>query len=193
MKPSREEAEKAVKVLLAWAGDDPQREGLLETPARVTRAFEEYFCGYDQDPIAVLQKTFSRSNEVESDETIVLRNIQFESFCEHHLAPFVGQVHIAYIPGERIVGISKLARVVNIFSKRLQIQEKLTKQIAGAIERALAPMGCIVAAEAHHHCMTTRGAFKPNASLITSCATGVFKSDEKLRRDALSMLFSQRS
>lgn len=183
---SYDETCQAVSTLLKWAGDDPSREGLLETPRRVAKAFREYFAGYEQDPYKVLQKTFS---EVEGyDEMVVLKNIEFQSHCEHHLAPFFGVVHIAYIPSERVVGISKLARVVDIFSKRLQIQEKMTSQIADAIHDVLKPKGVAVVVEAQHMCMTARGVKKHDAVMKTSRLIGLFKQKLETRKEFLSMI-----
>ena len=171
--PTREEAEAAVRTLLEWAGDDPDREGLLETPARVVRAYEEFFAGYREDPFQYLDRTFE---EVAGyDEMVVLRDIPFESHCEHHLAPIIGRAHVAYLPTNRVVGISKLARVVNAFAKRLQVQEKMTAQIADCINEALAPDGVAVVIEAAHHCMTTRGVHKPGVTMVTSTLLGAFK------------------
>lgn len=185
-KPSRAEAEDAVRTLLRWAGDDPKRDGLIETPGRVVRAFEEYFRGYHDDPHAILQKTFE---EIEGyDEMIILRGIRFESHCEHHLAPIVGRAWVGYIPNGRVVGISKLARVVNAFAKRLQIQEKMTSQIANVIEEVLSPQGVAVVIKAEHHCMTTRGVMKPGTDLVTSRMLGVFRENSITRQEFLSMI-----
>ncbi len=189
MRPTKDEAEKAVRTLIAWAGDNPDREGLKETPGRVVEAFEEYFSGYKTDPTVYLQKTFE---EVAGyDEVILLRDIRFESHCEHHLAPIIGVAHVAYLPNKRVVGISKLARVVEIFSKRLQIQEKMTAEIAHTIDQILQPLGVIVLIEATHHCMSTRGIYKPGSSMITSHTTGVLKTDDDLRREVLGMIQSK--
>lgn len=189
MRPTREEAEEAVRTLISWAGDSPNREGLKETPARVVRAFEEHFSGYKTDPADYLLKTFE---EVAGyDEIVLLRDIRFESYCEHHLAPIIGVVHVAYLPNKRVVGISKLARVVEIFAKRLQIQEKMTAEIANTIDSILQPQGVIVVIEANHHCMTTRGVNKPGSSMITCQVTGLLKSDEGMRREILSMIQSK--
>lgn len=185
-KPSRSEAEQAVKTLIAWAGEDPSRDGLLETPARVTRAFESYFKGYDQDPDEILKKTFK---EIEGyDEMIVLRGIRFESHCEHHLAPIIGRAWVAYLPKGRVVGISKLARLVDAYAKRMQIQEKMTAQIANAIEDVLAPQGVGVVIKAEHHCMTTRGVHKPGTDLVTSRMLGVFRDNDITRQEFLAMI-----
>ena len=179
-KPNREEAEAAVKTLLAWAGDDPTREGLIDTPKRVAKAFDEYFGGYKQDPIDILSRTF---REVEGyDDIVLLKDIRFESHCEHHMAPIVGKVHVAYLPSGRVVGISKMARIVNAFAKRLQVQEKLTAQISNAMEEALQPRGVAVYVEAEHHCMKTRGVHKDDVSMVTCKLTGLFKDDDEKRQ-----------
>jgi GTP cyclohydrolase I len=184
-KPDRAEVEAAVRTIIRWSGDNPDREGLIETPARVTRAFEEAFVGYTQDPAAILQKSF---DEIEGyDEVIVLRGIRFESLCEHHMAPILGRAWVAYMPNGRVVGISKLARVVEAFAKRLQIQEKLTAQIANIINDVLKPRGVGVFIRASHHCMTTRGVRKPDTDLVTSRMLGCFRDDPHLRREFLSL------
>ena len=184
-KPSRNEAEAALRTLIRWAGDDPARPGLLETPARVTRAFEEFFSGYALDPAIILRKTF---DEIENyDEMIVLRAIRFESHCEHHLAPIIGRAWVGYIPDGRVVGISKLARVVDAFSKRLQIQEKLTAQIANTIDEVLRPKGVGVVIRATHECMTTRGVHKPGTELVTSRMLGRFRDDPQTRQEFLAL------
>lgn len=184
-KPSRSEAEAAFQTIIRWAGDDPARPGLLETPARVTRAFEEFFSGYALDPAAILRKTF---DEIEGyDEMVVLRGIRFESHCEHHLAPIIGRAWIGYVPDGRVVGISKLARVVDAFSKRLQIQEKLTAQIANTINDALRPRGVGVVIRATHECMTTRGVHKPGTELVTTRVLGNFRDDPKVRQEFLAL------
>jgi GTP cyclohydrolase I len=186
VRPSRAEAEQAVRTLLLWAGDDPARDGLLETPARVVRSYEEFYKGYDQDPDSILMKTFE---EIEGyDEMIVLRNIRFESHCEHHMAPIIGHAWVGYIPNGRVVGISKLARVVEAFAKRLQIQEKMTAQIANSIERVLQPQGVAVVIKAEHHCMTTRGVHKPGTDLVTSRMLGAFRDNALTRQEFLSMV-----
>ena len=185
-RPSREEAEEAVRTLLRWTGDDPGREGLRETPNRVVRAYEEYFSGYGEDPVAILERTFEETNGY--DEMIVLRNIRVESFCEHHVAPIIGQAHIAYLPHRRIVGISKLARLVEMYARRLQVQEKLTTQIASAVNGVLQPKGVGVVVEATHHCMTTRGVHKTGTVLITSDMLGAFRDDPSTRREFLSII-----
>jgi len=185
-KPSRAEAEAAVATLLRWAGDDPTREGLTGTPDRVVRAFEEWFAGYDQDPHAILERTFS---EVEGyDEIVFLKDIRFESHCEHHLAPIIGRAHIAYLPDRRVVGISKLARLVDIYAKRLTIQEKMTAQIANTLNEVLQPRGVAVVIDAAHQCMTTRGVHKTGVSMMTSRMLGAFRDDATTRREFLAML-----
>ena len=177
-KPSREEAMDAVTTMIAWAGDDPSREGLLETPKRVIKAYEEFFAGYDMDPDEILNKTFE---EVAGyDEMIIIKDIRLESHCEHHMVPILGKAHLAYIPNNRVVGISKLARVVDVYGKRLQTQETMTQQIANCIEKSLKPKGVAVYIEALHQCMTTRGVQKPNVSTITSCFLGEFKTDKTI-------------
>lgn len=185
-RPSREEAEAAVRTLLAWAGDDPAREGLQDTPARVARAYEEFFGGYAIDPVDLLQRTFS---EVEGyDEMVLLRDIRFESHCEHHLAPIIGRASVAYMPTHRVVGISKLARVVDAYARRLQIQEKMTAQIANSIEQVLEPSGVAVVIEATHHCMTTRGVHKAGTTMVTSRMLGCFRKNAATRREFLSLI-----
>jgi GTP cyclohydrolase IA len=184
-RPERSEAEAAVRTLIRWAGEVPDREGLWETPARVARALEEYFSGYAEDPAAILQKSFA---EIEGyDEMVVLRDIRFESHCEHHMAPIIGHASVAYVPRGRVVGISKLARVVEIYAKRLQIQEKLTGQIANTIDEVLKPQGVGVVVKALHHCMTTRGVRKPDTSLVTSRMLGCFRGNPQLRQQFLGM------
>lgn len=186
VRPSREEAEAAVRTLLRWAGDNPDREGLLDTPARVVRAYEEWFKGYDKDPVADLQRTFE---EVAGyDEMVVLRDIRFESYCEHHMAPIIGKAHVGYIPTDRVVGISKLARTVENFAKRLQVQEKMTAQIAGAIQDVLQPIGVAVVVEAEHQCMTTRGVHKHGVSMVTSTMLGRFRDDSKTRKEFMGII-----
>ena len=166
-RPSREAAEDAVRTLIRWAGDDPQREGLLGTPDRVVRSYEEFFAGYREDPVEILQRTFE---EIEGyDEMVLLRDIRFESHCEHHLAPIIGKAHVAYMPDRRVVGISKLARVVEAYAKRMQIQEKMTAQIANTLQEVLQPRGVAVVVDASHQCMTTRGVHKPGTSMVTPC------------------------
>ena len=184
-KPSRSEAEAAVRTLLRWAGDKPDRDGLADTPARVTRAFEEYFKGYDEDPVEVLQRTFDETEGY--DEMIVLRGIPFESHCEHHMAPIIGRAWVAYVPSGRVVGISKLARVVEAYAKRLQIQEKLTAQIANTINDVLKPRGVGVIIKATHHCMSTRGVHKHDTDLVTSRMLGCFRDDPMTRQEFLTL------
>jgi len=185
-RPNREEAEAAVQTLLRWAGDDPQREGLLGTPDRVVRAYEEHFQGYFQDPVAILERTFE---EVEGyDEMVILKDISFESHCEHHLAPIIGRAHIGYLPNRRVVGISKLARVLEVFAKRLQIQEKLTSQIANTIQDVLQPRGVGVVLDASHECMTTRGVHKRGVSMVTSCMLGAFRENPASRKEFLDLV-----
>jgi len=185
-KPERAEVEAAVRTIIRWTGDDPDREGLVETPARLVRALEEFFCGYREDPADILQKSFE---EVDGyDEMGVLRDVRFESHCEHHIAPIVGCASVAYVPRGRVVGISKLARVVQAFARRLQIQEKLTAQIANTIDTVLKPMGVGVVIKAVHHCMTTRGVHKPDSSLVTSRMLGCFRDDAELRRQFIGLI-----
>lgn len=189
VKPSRTEVEAAFKTIIRWTGDDPTRDGLKETPARVTRAFEEFFKGYTDDPEAILQKTFE---EIEGyDEMIVLRGIRFESHCEHHMAPIVGRAWVAYIPKGRVVGISKLARVVDAYAKRLQIQEKMTAQIANTIQNVLQPDGVGVVIKAEHHCMTTRGVHKHGTDMVTSRMLGSFRDNSMTRQEFLAMVTDQ--
>ena len=185
-RPTKEQAEEAVKILLKWAGDDPNREGLLDTPARVARAYEEYFAGYREDPREYLERTFEEVHGY--DEMVVLRDIPFESHCEHHLAPIIGKAHIAYLPKNRIVGISKLARVVGAFSRRLQVQEKMTAQIADCINDTLTPDGVGVVVEAVHHCMTTRGVHTHGVSMVTTTLLGAFKSNNDTRAEFMTMI-----
>jgi GTP cyclohydrolase I len=186
IRPSREQAEAAVRTLLAWTGDDPTREGLLDTPKRVAKAFEEWFGGYDHDPEEYLGRTFE---EVEGyDEMITLRDIRFESHCEHHLAPIIGRAHVAYLPTNKVVGISKLARVVETYAKRLQVQEKMTAQIANSIQKVLQPKGVAVVIEAAHQCMTTRGVHKTGVSMVTSTMLGEFRRNPLTRREFLSII-----
>ena len=188
-KPSRTEVEAAFKTIIRWTGDDPTRDGLKETPARVTRAFEEFFKGYTDDPEAILKKTFE---EIEGyDEMIVLRGIRFESHCEHHMAPIVGRAWVAYIPKGRVVGISKLARVVDAYAKRLQIQEKMTAQIANTIQSVLQPDGVGVVIKAEHHCMTTRGVHKHGTDMVTSRMLGSFRDNPMTRQEFLAMVTDQ--
>jgi GTP cyclohydrolase I len=184
-RPDRADVEAAFRTIIRWTGDDPERDGLIETPARVARAFEEFFVGYTQDPVEILKKTFE---EIEGyDEMIVLRGIRFESHCEHHMAPIIGQAWVGYVPSGRVVGISKLARVVEVYAKRLQIQEKMTAQIANTINDVLQPQGVGVIIKASHHCMTTRGVHKPGSDLVTSRMLGCFRDNPLTRQEFLSM------
>lgn len=185
-RPTQQEAEQAVRTLLRWAGDDPTREGLLDTPARVARAYTDFFSGYGVDPANLLRRTFS---EVDGyDEIVLLRDIRFESHCEHHLAPIIGRAHVAYLPRQRVVGISKLARVVDAYARRLQIQERMTAQIANTINDELEPHGVAVIIESAHECMTTRGVHKPGVSMVTSTMLGVFRNNSDTRRELMAML-----
>ena len=185
-RPSRAEAIDAVRTMIRWAGDDPDREGLVETPDRVVRAYEEFFSGYERDPAEVLAKTFS---EVDGyDEMIVMNDIRFESHCEHHMVPIIGKAHIGYLPAHRVVGISKLARLVEVYARRLQIQEKMTVQIADTLQQVLRPKGVAVVIEAAHQCMTTRGVHKPGATLVTSRMLGAFRDDPTTRREFLAII-----
>lgn len=178
-KPSKSDALKAVKTLLTWIGDNPEREGLTETPRRVVDSYTEMFRGYDEDPEQVLSKTFTEIDNY--DEMILVKNIKIESYCEHHMLPIIGTAHIAYIPNQKIVGLSKLARVADIFAKRLQTQEKLTVQIVNSIDKALKPLGTAVIIDAIHQCMTIRGVNKTDSSTVTSKMTGLFNTDAELR------------
>jgi GTP cyclohydrolase I len=185
-RPSREEAEAAIRTLLRWAGDDPTREGLRDTPERVARAYEDWFSGYNQDPEEYLARTFE---EVEGyDDMIVLKDIRFESHCEHHLAPIIGRAHVGYLPTNKVVGISKLARVVEVFARRLQVQEKMNAQIAHCIQKVLEPKGVAVVIEAAHQCMTTRGVHKPGVTMVTSSMLGDFRKNALTRREFLSVI-----
>ena len=189
-KPGRKQAEEAVRTLLLWAGDNPDREGLVDTPARVARAYEDWFSGYKEDPLRFMRRTFE---EVEGyDEMIVLRDIEFESHCEHHMAPIIGHAHVGYLPSNKVVGISKLARVVEAYARRLQVQEKLTAQVANTINEVLQPKGVGVVIEAAHQCMTTRGIHKTNVSMVTSTMLGEFRDDEKTRAEFLQMIDNNR-
>ena len=185
-RPTRAEAEAAVRTLLLWANDDPDREGLLGTPDRVVRSYEEFFAGYAVDPVGLLERTFEETDGY--DEIVLLRNIRLESYCEHHMVPIIGHAHVAYLPHRRVVGISKLARVVDAYAKRLQIQEKLTAQIANTINDVLQPRGVAVVIEAQHQCMTTRGIHKTGVSMVTSRMLGAFRDDPSTRREVLSMI-----
>ena len=185
-RPAREEALAAVRTLIRWAGDDPTREGLLGTPDRVVRSFEQFFAGYAIDPVEILQRTFE---EVDGyDEIVLLRDIRFDSHCEHHIMPIIGRAHVGYLPDKRVVGISKLARVVDAYARRLQIQEKMTAQIANTIEDVLQPQGVAVVIEATHQCMTTRGVHKPGSTMVTSRMLGRFRSDQRTRREFLALI-----
>lgn len=190
VRPSRAEAEAAVRTLLLWAGDNPDREGLVDTPARVARAYEEFFAGYDNDPVEMLARSFEETDGY--DEMVVLRDIRMESHCEHHMVPIIGRAHIAYLPSGRVVGISKLARVIETYAKRLQIQEKLTAQIANTIESVLKPKGVAVVIEAAHQCMTTRGIHKPGVTMVTSRMLGEFRTNDATRREFLAMISGSR-
>lgn len=185
-KPSRAEAEAAVRTLLLWAGDDPDREGLRDTPARVVKSYEEFFAGYGMDPKELLERTFEETEGY--DELIVLKDIRFESHCEHHMVPVIGKAHIGYLPDRRVIGISKLARVIDAFAKRLQIQEKLTAQIANIIDEVLSPRGVAVVIEAQHECMTTRGVHKTGVSMVTSRMLGQLRDDATTRREFLAII-----
>lgn len=191
VRPSLQEVEAAVRTLLRWAGDDPAREGLLDTPNRVARAYEEFFAGYGQDPQAVLAATFEEADDY--DDVVLVRHIRFESHCEHHLVPIIGQAHIAYLPSQRVVGLSKLARVVDIFAKRLQIQERLTSQIARTVFDVLQPRGLAVVVEAQHMCMTTRGAYKPGSTTVTQRLLGQYRTDAQARQEVLAAIHAPTS
>ena len=185
-KPSREEAKEAVKTMLAWAGDNPNREGLIETPERVVSAYEEFFAGYDMDPDEILDKTFE---EVAGyDEMVIVKDVRLESHCEHHMVPFIGIAHVAYIPHKRVVGISKLARIVDVYAKRLQTQETMTAQIADTIQRVLEPRGVAVVIDAEHQCMSTRGVHKSETSTVTSRMLGIFRTDERTRSEFMNLI-----
>ena len=190
-RPSRGEAEAAVRTLIRWSGDDPAREGLLDTPGRVVRSFEEFYAGYQLDPKNLLSRTFEETDGY--DELIVLRGIRFESHCEHHMVPIIGCAHVGYLPDRRVIGISKLARVVDAFAKRLQIQEKMTAQIANAIDEVLRPKGVAVVIDASHQCMTTRGVHKSGVGMVTSRMLGVLRDDPTTRREFLSIIGSPNS
>ncbi len=187
-RPTRAEAEQAVRTLIEWAGDDPSREGLLDTPKRVAKAFEEWFSGYDEDPEEILARTFE---EVEGyDDIVLLKGIRLESYCEHHMAPIIGTVHVAYLPSDKVVGISKLARLVDAYAKRLQVQEKMTAQIAKTLDDVLKPLGVAVMVEAEHQCMSTRGVHKPHVDTVTTRFTGAFKDDPALEDRFLRLIKS---
>ena len=185
-RPTRAEAEEAVRTLIRWAGDDPSREGLVGTPDRVVRSYEEFFAGYTIDPEEILKRTFEETDGY--DEMVVLRDIRLESYCEHHMVPIIGKAHVAYLPRHRVVGISKLARLVEAYAKRLQIQEKMTAQIANTIDQVLQPEGVAVVIEAQHQCMTTRGVHKTGVTMVTSRMLGAFRSDPSTRREFLTMI-----
>ena len=185
-KPTREEAEAAVKILISWAGDNPNREGLLETPKRVVKSYEEFYSGYDQDPEDILSKVFE---EVEGyDEIIIVKDIRLESHCEHHMVPILGKAHVAYIPDQRVVGISKLARVVDLYAKRLQTQETMTAQIADTIDRVLKPKGVAIVIDAAHQCMSSRGVHKTETSTVTSRMLGAFRENPKSRMEFMNLI-----
>jgi GTP cyclohydrolase I len=185
-RPSRAEAEEAVRTLIRWTGDDAEREGLDGTPARVARAYEEWFAGYGEDPAELLRRTFEEAGGY--DEIVLLRDIRFESHCEHHMAPIIGRAHIGYLPRSRVVGISKLARLVEVYAKRLQIQERMTAEIANTIDRVLNPHGVAVVIEGTHTCMTTRGVHKSQATMVTSRMLGVFRDNPETRQEFLSAI-----
>lgn len=185
-RPTREQAEEAVRTLIRWAGDDPAREGLLDTPSRVVRSYREFFAGYDEDPEAILARTFE---EVEGyDDIVMLRDIRLESHCEHHMVPIIGKIHVAYLPAGKVVGISKLVRVIDVFAKRLQTQETMTAQIADTLEKVLKPLGVAILVDAGHQCMTTRGVNRPGVSCITTRFTGVFKTDRDMERRFMELV-----
>jgi GTP cyclohydrolase I len=185
-RPSRQEAENAVRTLIQWAGDDPDREGLVGTPARVVRAYEDWFSGYSEDPKEFLSRTFEEVGGY--DEIVLLRDIRFESHCEHHIAPIIGRVHIGYLPRDRVVGISKLARLVDVYARRLQVQEKMTAEIAKCLDKVLKPHGLGVVVEAAHECMTTRGVHKPGVTMLTSCLLGTFRTRPETREEFLAAI-----
>jgi len=186
VRPSEAEFDEAVRTLIRWAGDNPDREGLIETPKRVREAYNEFFAGYGEDPKAILGKTFEETSGY--DDMVTLTNIDFVSHCEHHLLPIIGKVHIAYIPSEKVVGISKLARLVEVFAKRLQLQEAMTAQIADAINEVMSPKGVAVLIEAKHQCMTTRGVRKDGVSMVTSSMLGLFKQDNTYRKEFMNLV-----
>jgi len=185
-RPSKNEAQEAVRTLIAWAGDNPHREGLIDTPKRVVEAFEDFFSGYKQNPTQILNKTFEEVDNY--DDMVLLKNMRFESHCEHHMVPFIGIAHIAYIPNKKVVGISKIARLLDIFAKRLQTQETMTSQIADSIEKTLKPLGVAVYIEAEHQCMTSRGVHKVGTTTITKKMTGLFSKDEKIENKFFAMI-----
>lgn len=188
VRPTFEEAEDAVRILIRWAGDNPNREGLVGTPDRVVRSYQEFFAGYHNDPTALLERTFEETDGY--DEMVLLKNIRLESHCEHHMVPIIGKAHIAYFPKKRVVGISKLARVLEMYAKRLQIQEKLTAQVANTLQEVLDPRGVAVVIEAAHQCMTTRGIKKPGVTMVTSRMLGIFRENPETRKEFLSMIRS---
>lgn len=188
IKPSKEQAMEAVKVLLAYAGDDPTREGLIDTPKRVVEAYDEWFEGYNEDPMSVLSKTFGETDGY--DEMVLLKNMRFVSHCEHHMAPIIGKAHVAYIPTDRVVGISKIARLVDIYAKRFQTQERMTSEVCNALDKALKPKGIAVIIDSKHQCMTTRGVNKHETTTITSKMSGLFKSDPRTRGEFMEMVAS---
>ena len=190
-RPSREEAEAAVRTLIAWAGDDPAREGLLDTPRRVTKAYKEFFAGYHEDAGTILSKTFKEVGGY--DDIVLVKDIPFSSHCEHHMVPFFGKVHIAYLPNDGVVGLSKLARLVEVYARRLQVQERLTEQIASALDEVLHPQGVGVVVEAYHLCMMMRGVEKQNSKTLTSAVRGSFRSDQKTREEFLTLAYAPRS
>jgi len=185
-RPSVEEAENAVRTLIKWAGDDPDREGLVGTPDRVVRSYLEFFAGYNEDPVALLQRTFEETDGY--DEMVLLKDIRLESHCEHHMVPIIGKAHIAYLPSKRVVGISKLARVLEMYAKRLQIQEKLTAQVANTLFEVLEPRGVAVVIEAAHQCMTTRGIHKAGVTMVTSRMLAASRDKTEMRREFLAMI-----
>jgi GTP cyclohydrolase IA len=187
-RPSPEEAKEAVRTLIRWAGDDPSREGLIDTPKRVIEAYQEFYAGYDEDPDAILAKTFD--DVAGYDEVVLLKNLAFESHCEHHMVPIVGRAHIAYLPAAKVVGISKIARLLDVFAKRLQTQEIMTKQIADTIERVLAPRGVAVIIDANHECMSTRGVHKTGSTTVTVQMRGLYKTDAAARAELMRMVAS---
>ena len=187
-KSLEKEAMEAVKTLILWAGDDPEREGLLDTPKRVVKAYKQFFAGYKEDPEEILSRTFE---EVDGyDDAVIVRDIRLESHCEHHMVPIIGVAHVGYIPSNRVVGISKLARLVDLYSKRLQTQETMTAQIANTIDKVLKPKGVAVVIDSNHNCMSTRGVHKANSSTITSRMLGIFRTDEKAREEFISLVNS---
>lgn len=187
-RPSPDEAKEAVRTLIRWAGDNPEREGLIDTPQRVIEAYREFFAGYEVNPDDVLAKTFEEVADY--DEIVLLKNMDFESHCEHHMVPIIGKAHIAYLPDKKVVGISKIARLLDVFAKRLQTQELMTKEIADTLERVLEPKGVCVIIDAKHECMTTRGVHKANTTTVTSQMRGRFRSDPKSRSEVMQLITS---